>query len=363
MACHFPSSAASLRSHGDGHMPGQIALRLKRRHAAHPRCRDRLSERIVGHVPCGIDAFDAGRGRIGSGPEIAVVLEFQLALEELGRRRMTDGDENAVDRHFGDGAGARIAQASAGHRWRHRRLGRGAGDFGNFGIPKNLDVCLGKQAFLQDLFRAEGIAAMHHGHRFGDVGQIERFLDGAVAAADHDHVLVAIEEAVAGGAGGNAEALKMLFALDAEPLRLGASGYDERIGGPDLAAVGAGDEGALIGIDLGHKVVDDLGADMLGLLQHLLHQPRPLNGIGKARIVFDIRGNHQLAALFQAGDQNRLQHRASGIDSGRITGWAGADDEYLRVAGRHSQSFQFSERETAASNAQSRRFRDPPLHL
>ena len=40
-------------------------------------------------------------------------------------------------------------------------------------------------------------------HALGDVGQIKRLFDGRVvfAAADHADLLVAVEEAVAGGAG------------------------------------------------------------------------------------------------------------------------------------------------------------------
>ena len=44
------------------------------------------------------------------------------------------------------------------------------------------------------------------------VGEVERLLDRGVAAADHDDVLAAIEEAVAGRAGGDAEAAELLLA-------------------------------------------------------------------------------------------------------------------------------------------------------
>ena len=74
---------------------------------------------------------------------------------------------------------------------------------------------------------------------------------------------------------------------------------------------------------------------MLGLLQHLLHQPRTLDGIGEARIVLDIGGDHQLAALLQAGDEHRLQHGARGIDRGGVAGRAGTDDEDWRVLDGH----------------------------
>ncbi len=82
------------------------------------------------------------------------------------------------------------------------------------------------------------------------------------------------------------------------------------------------------------------------LLQHLFHQPGALDRITEARIVFDIRGDHQLAALFHAGDQDRLQHGAGSIDGGRIAGRAGTDDQdfgvavWLALLGKHGNSFQ-----------------------
>ena len=80
-------------------------------------------------------------------------------------------------------------------------------------------------------------------------------------------------------------------------------------------------------------VVDDLGADMLGLQPHLLHQPGALDHVGEARIVLDIGGDGHLAAGLDAGDEQRLQHGARGIDAGRVAGGAGADDDHLGVAG------------------------------
>ena len=44
-----------------------------------------------------------------------------------------------------------------------------------------------------------------------------------------------------------------------------------------------------------------LGADMLGLLLHLLHQPGALDDVGEARVVLDVGGDGQLAARLNAG--------------------------------------------------------------
>jgi hypothetical protein len=86
-------------------------------------------------------------------------------------------------------------------------------------------------------------------------------------------------------------------------------------------------ERARVEIDFRDDVVDDVRADIFRLLQHLFHHPRPLHGIGIAWIVLDFGRDHQLAALFHAGDEDRLQHGACGVDGGGVAGGAGPDDQ------------------------------------
>ena len=76
----------------------------------------------------------------------------------------------------------------------------------------DLDLVVGEQAVLQDLLGAEVVAAVDDGHLRGEMGEEERFLDRGVAAADHHHLAVLVEEAVAGGAGRDAEAAELLLA-------------------------------------------------------------------------------------------------------------------------------------------------------
>ena len=53
----------------------------------------------------------------------------------------------------------------------------------------------------------------------------------------------------------------------------------------------------------------------------------PWIGVGEAGIVLDVGGDHQLSARLEAGEQQRLQHRARGVDRGGVAGGAGADDD------------------------------------
>ncbi len=170
----------------------------------------------------------------------------------------------------------------------------------------------------------------------GEIGQEQRFLDRGIAAADHEHFLVAIEEAVAGGAGGNAIAAEFLFAGQIEPARLRAGRKDQRVGEIDIAGIAIEPERAARQIELVDVVGDHPGADMGRLLLHLLHEPGALDHVGKARIVFDVGGDGELAARRDTLDQDRIEHGAGGIDRRRVAGRPGSDDHDLGVSGiRH----------------------------
>ena len=75
----------------------QIFLGVERGHAAGPRGGDRLTVDLVHHVAAGEHARDAGAGRAGLDLDIAIAVEFELAFEQLGRRRVADRNERAFD--------------------------------------------------------------------------------------------------------------------------------------------------------------------------------------------------------------------------------------------------------------------------
>ena len=121
---------------------------------------------------------------------------------------MADGDEGAFGVEPLDRAGLGVPQVD-----RDQPLGLAAGDeLGDLAVPHHLDVGMGEQPVLEDLLGAQRIAAVDQGDVMAVVGHVERFLDRGVAAADHHHLLAAVEEAVAGRAGGDALALQMLLA-------------------------------------------------------------------------------------------------------------------------------------------------------
>ena len=117
-----------------------------------------------------------------------------------------------------------------------------------------------------------------------------------------------------------------------------AGGEDHRVGGIDRAAIALGGEGALRELEVGDDVHDDLAAHGAGVLFHVDHQLGPLD-LGLARPVLDLGRGGQLPARFHPLHEDRLQHRAAGIDAGGIAGGAGSDDENLGVAGLGHGSF------------------------
>ncbi|KAG0919669.1 hypothetical protein G6F31_021024 [Rhizopus arrhizus] len=66
---------------------------------------------------------------------------------------------------------------------------------------------------------------------------------------------------------------------------------------------------------------------------HACHQVRPHQAGGVTRPVVHLGGGHQLAALLQAGDDDRLQVGTGGVDGGGPAGRAGTEDDEALVAG------------------------------
>ena len=240
---------------------------------------------------------------------------------------MTDSDEDAGQGHIFRTAGVE-RQAHAGDAaviTQHFIQG---------GVELQLDLAfgdLGHQLVDQDFLGAEGIAAMHQGDLLGDVGQIQCFLDGGVAATDHGHVLVAIEETVTGGAGGYTLAHEGFFGGQADVTGRRASGDDQRIAGVSALVAGQ-NEGALVQVDAVDMIEDDLGLEALGMLAHALHQVRPLQTFHVTGPVVHFGGGSELTAHLHTGDQQRLEIGPRGVDGGAVTGRAGAQDDQTGVA-------------------------------
>src|SRR5204863_9027943 len=113
----------------------------------------------------------------------------------------------------------------------------------------------------------------------------------SVTAADYHDVFAAEEEAIARGAGGDAGAAERLLARQSEPARLRARADQQTLRDIVVAGVAEAHEGTLRQVGFHDDVGDNTGADVLGLLAHLLHDPGSLDHLSEARIVLDVGGD------------------------------------------------------------------------
>src|SRR5438034_2085113 len=146
---------------------------------------------------------------------------------------------------------------------------------------------------------------MNERYPSGMIRQIDRLLDGCVTAADDHDILAAKKKPVTGRTSGNPEPSEDFLTRQAEPASLGAGGDDHRIADIEISRIAGSDKRPMPEIDRIDKIDDDPCPDMFGLLPHLLHQPRPLDDLGKARIVLDVGGDGHLSARLQPGDDER----------------------------------------------------------
>ena len=169
---------------------------------------------------------------------------------------------------------------------------------------------------------------MHQGDFAAEAREEVGLFHGGIAAADHHDLLAAIEEAVAGGASADAVADQLLLAFEAQPARAGAAG-DDQGAGLDPLAFDVEAEGTLREIGVDDGAMHELGAEILRLQLHVLDQVGTVDALGEAREVLHQSGQRELSAGFVAGDHERLQIGAGGVDGGRVAGAAGTYDHYV----------------------------------
>ena len=172
---------------------------------------------------------------------------------------------------------------------------------------------------------------MHHGDLGGELGEEDRLFHRGVAAADHDDLLAAEEEAVAGGAGRHAVAHQHALRLDAERLGGGAGGDDQAVAGVDAPVVAVDLEGAPVELHLEHGLEAAVGPEALRLLAHLVHQVGSHDAGLEAGVVLDVGGDRELAAGLGALEHQRGEVGARGVERRGQAGGAGTDDQQLAM--------------------------------
>ena len=140
-------------------------------------------------------------------------------------------------------------------------------------VPDDVDVavfCFLEEFVLKDLLGPKLVTAMNQGHFISDVREIQSLFHSSIAAADNRDFLLAVEEAVTGGAGRHALTLELLFGFKPQIHGRSASGNDQSVTGV-FAVVAFEPERAVVQISFVDGVVHDAGFKTLGVLLHALH--------------------------------------------------------------------------------------------
>ena len=182
---------------------------------------------------------------------------------------------------------------------------------------------------VHDLRGAELVAAVDDDQLAGELGDEDRVLHRRVAAADHDHLLVLEEGAVADAAGGDAAAAELDLAGDAEPARLRPHRQDHGFRQVLLVAEVDLLDAAVGELDPVDVVGDEAGAEALGLGAELAHHLRAHDPLGVAGVVLDVGRVLQLPAPLEALEDERLEVGAGGVEGGGVAGRAAADDDHV----------------------------------
>ena len=181
-----------------------------------------------------------------------------------------------------------------------------------------------EDALLHRLRGAQIGLAHNHVDLAAERGEVGGLLAGRVAAADHRHILLAVEEAVARGAGAHAHPPEARLRRKAQVLGRGARRDNQRLGPELLLSVDLDAEGALREVDARYDARAYVGAEALGLTPQVGHHLVAVHPLGIAREVFDFGGGGELSAGLDALVEYGRQVGARGVDARGVSRRAAA---------------------------------------
>ena len=206
-------------------------------------------------------------------------------------------------------------------------------DFVHDRVPQKLDLGVREGTVLHDLGGSQLLSPVDNRHLRRETGQEQGFLEGGVPAPDDQEVDVAVEGAVASGAGGDAPGQELRLPGHPQHLGSGSRGHDQGTR-EEEALVDPGAERALGQVDPGGVLGDEHGAEALGLGPEMGHELRTEDALGEAGIVLDVGGQHQLAAGTDPLDAHRPEVGPAGVHRRGQTGGPGSyDDEIVDRVG------------------------------
>jgi hypothetical protein len=295
---------------------------------------------LVLHVASSEDPLHASVGGVRLGHHVSRRrVQLELPTEELRRRRVPDGEEEASHLEILDLATHQVLDLDASQQRPATVPVRAAEGPDNHRVPDDLDLGVLEHHVLHDLGSPERAPAVDDVDAGAVLGQEAGLLHGGVAAA-HDGERPVAEyrgRAVAHGAGGDAVVPVRVGPGEVEAPGDGSCGHDDGVGEHGRGLVGGDDtEGPGREVDGGDGLGEDAGAEALRLVAAALHEVAAHDARGEAREVLHDGGGGELPARGHAVghpalEQHGLEVRAGRVHGRRVRGGAAPDDAYARA--------------------------------
>ena len=196
-------------------------------------------------------------------------------------------------------------------------------------VPSDFDFTFAlflEQVVLEDLLRAQLVAPVNDRYLGGDVTEIQGFLDCRVAATDHRDGFATIEKAVTGCACRNAAPLVGFLRFETQ-VHCGCSGGNNQSIAGVAAVVPIEAKRVLRDVGLVDVVVNYFSIEALRMAQHAIHELWPLQAFNVTRPVIHIGCRHQLATLFDPGDDDRIKIGTGRVHGSCVSGWSRAQNQ------------------------------------
>lgn len=273
----------------------QVFLRLQSSHASSTGTGNGLAVSLVLNITSGKHTGDARLRGAGLGDDVALGVDVDLALDQVGGGVVADGIEEAVclDRLLL--AADDVLDDEVAHQALVVAL-----DLCGDGVEAHRHLGVLEQPRGHGLAGTQLVTTHQHGNVRTVLCQKGRLLGRGITAANDKQRLVAEDGhgAVAHGAGGDAVLPVLVLAGEVEAARRGAGRDDDGVGGVGLVRVElcAEGKGPLGEVQLGDGVGDDFGAEALRLGAHAVHELLAHDALGEAGEVFDFGRGGELAA-------------------------------------------------------------------
>lgn len=279
-------------------------------------CSDSLTVAGIGAVACGEDTLHIGVGSGSGHLDVALLIEVDLAAEDLSVGTMADAEEEAVDVDI-----EFLLLVSSLEAYEvstlHAVLTK---ESYCVAVEEHLDVLTLADTLLHNVGSTEVILTDHQIYFLGECREIESLLAGSVAAAYYSHVLLAIEEAVASGACTHAHAAILLLVRKTEIFGRSSCGDDHCLSIYHVAALILTTERTLAEVNLRDDLGTDLSAEAESLLTDMLHHFRALHTLGITGEILHLCGLCQLSAGLITLIYHGIEISTRCVDSGCVAG-------------------------------------------